>query len=321
MKPVAAYMRRLLFVLVTLAPALLSSGRTNERSSPFRAVNCCDRKVLTVFPMEGDAIGIPLPFVPRILAFSPTGSALYAVPPRISAPGDTGESSIVKIEFNPTRLTTLVESLNLSVVSFAVSMREDKIVIAGARREGGKRTCGLFEIKLPGGNARPILESQNCGFRGPWWELSLSPTGEQVVANTGAQLQLIDLVHGTVTFLPPEFSEGRWGAGAAWSPDGKWIAVLESRKRGRTFLLDAKDLSTRRILARGYHRMTPVWSPDSRYLLRGKLQLRCGIGIDVDPPYTLEMVSVESGKRAAIRSSRCKMDNGVAGWLSGDAIH
>jgi DNA-binding beta-propeller fold protein YncE len=292
-------------------------------SAPFKIVNCCDKHVLTVFPMQGDAIKIPLPFVPRTVVFSPTGTALYAVQRKTSAPGDTGESSVVKIEFNPTRLTNLVASIKLSISSFAVSTREDKIVVTGSYLEGGKIACGLFEIGLPGGTSRQILKSQRCGFREPWEGLSLSPTGEQAVASTGAQLQLIDLVHGTARSLPSQFSEGRWGSGASWSPDGKSIAVLESRRRGRTFLLDVNDLSTRRILTRGrgYHRMTPVWSPDSRYLLRGKLQLRCGIGIADDPPYTLEIVNVESGKRTMVRSSRCKMDNGLAGWLSSEAIH
>ena len=313
-------MQRLLCVLVMLAPALFSSERKNDWTSPFRIVTCCDHQVLTVFPMEGEAIRIPLPFVPRIEAFGPTGSGLYAVPRKISALGDTTEPNIVKVELNPTRLTTLIESTSLNVLSFAVSMREDKIVIAGATLEGTKRTCGLYEIGLPGGNWRPIVEINDCRFGAPW-ELSLSPTGERAVVNTGSQLQVVDLVHGTITFLPPQFSKGQWRAGAAWSPDGKWIAVLESRRWGRTFLLDANDLSIHRILSTGYHRMTPVWSPDSRYLLRGKLQLRCGIGIADDPPYTLEIVDVESGKRTMVRSSRCKMDNGLAGWLSGEAIH
>jgi hypothetical protein len=315
-------MQRLLVVLVMLSPALLSSGPKNEWTSPFRIVSCCDRQALTVFPIEGEAIGIPLPFDRCKVAFSPTATALYAIRRTTSARGDTAESSIVKIEFNPTRLTTLIESVNLGVNSFAVSMREDKLVIAGARLEGGKRVCGLFEIRLPGGNARQILDSKDCGLS-PWRELSLSPTGELAVAHSGAQLQLIDLVRGTVKVLPSEFSKGQWSTGAAWSPDGKWIAVLESRWRGRTFLLDANDFSKRRILARGrgYHRMTPVWSPDSHYLLRGKMQLRCGIGIDLDPPYSLEIVNVDTGKKTAIRSSKCKMDNGIAGWLSSEAIH
>ena len=66
--------------------------------------------------------------------------------------------------------------------------------------------------------------------------------------------------------------------------------------------------------------MTPVWSPDSRYLVRSRLQLRCGISFDIDPPFTLEIVDVESGKRSLIRSSTCKMEGGNTGWLRTDLI-
>ena len=78
---------------------------------------------------------------------------------------------------------------------------------------------------------------------------------------------------------------------------------MESARRGRIILLDATNLSHRRILSGGAHRISPVWSPDSRYPLRSQRHLRCGIGIDVDPPFTLEIIDVQSGNRAKVQSS------------------
>jgi hypothetical protein len=51
-----------------------------------------------------------------------------------------------------------------------------------------------------------------------------------------------------------------------------------------------------------------------------KSQIQCGIYFDVDPPYALEMIDIESGKRTKIRSSRCKMERGDTGWISSETI-
>jgi hypothetical protein len=104
------------------------------------------------------------------------------------------------------------------------------------------------------------------------------------------------------------------------TPTFSRIAVMQSAGRGKLFLLDPRDLSEVGALHGGSHEMTPVWSPDSRFLLRSKLQLRCGIGIDVDPPFTLEIVDTETGKRASIRSSICKVQGASVGWLRSDLV-
>ena len=63
----------------------------------------------------------------------------------------------------------------------------------------------------------------------------------------------------------------------------------------------------------------PEWSPDSRYLLLWKYSLfRCGFFIDVDGPATLEFLDIETGNRLEIRSSRCQLELGSAGWLNSE---
>jgi hypothetical protein len=119
---------------------------------------------------------------------------------------------------------------------------------------------------------------------------------------------LIDLARGATKSL------GDLGR-ATWSPDGKWIAAIEW-KRKRLILLDANDFSHRRDLG---STVSAAWSPDSRYLLTWKWHfLKCGIGIDVEPPASLEVLEVASGKRSLIRSSQCQLIAGPIGWFASD---
>jgi hypothetical protein len=102
-----------------------------------------------------------------------------------------------------------------------------------------------------------------------------------------------------------------------WSPDGKWIAILEGRSP-RIFLIDPRNPSQRRSLGRTGS-IRPEWSPDSRYLLLWKHSLfRCGFFIDVDGPATLEFLDIETGNRSEIRSSLCQLEMGSAGWLNSE---
>jgi DNA-binding beta-propeller fold protein YncE len=308
-------LRRLLILFAVFGPALCA-GKPFKVPFLFAVVSCCDSQGITVFPFDGTVFTIPLPFVPRVVAFSPKGTALYAINPR-GADRKAG-SDIVKIEFHPTRISPVTETLDLEISSLAVSAREDKLVIVGRRWD--QRACGVYEISLPSGKMRRILESSDCVHGGPWKEISLSSDGGRAVAQVGRDLVLIDLASATVKSLGSEFSKGELSSSAAWSPDGRRIALVESASRGKVYLLDPSDLSKQRTLHNGYHRMTPVWSPDSRYLVRGRLQLRCGISFDDDPPFTLEIDDVETGKRTIIRSSRCKMEGENVGWLRMDLI-
>jgi len=102
---------------------------------------------------------------------------------------------------------------------------------------------------------------------------------------------------------------------ATWSPDGKWIAAIEWNRK-RLILLDGNDPSHRRDVG---STLEAAWSPDSRYLLVWTLHfLRCGIGIDVEPPASFEVLEVATGKRSLIRSSQCQLIQGPIGWVSSD---
>jgi WD40 repeat protein len=119
------------------------------------------------------------------------------------------------------------------------------------------------------------------------------------------EIQLIDLERGTVT------SPG-WGWRAAWSPDGKWIAVLDL-KYGIT-IMDAEEPSRKRHFG-GTDVPELNWSPDSRYLL---LSDSCLIALGYFG--TLEALDVESGKKEKIRSSHCAVNLMTSGWVSEEVI-
>lgn len=306
-------MRRLLVLLLIVTQTVFAKGPF----PPYTVVNCNNSQGIAVFPRDGPAFIIPLPFVPTGVAYSPRGDALYALK-RGGASRQSG-SSIVKIEFHPMRISPLWESDDLQISAFGVAAAEDKLIIAEPRDRATK-TCSLVEVGLPSGSTRQALQSTDCRYGAPWNELSLSPDGGHALANVGRDLEMIDLVHGTFKSLGMKFSKGIWSSGAALSPDGNRIAVMESARRGKLFLLDARNLSDVSALHGGSHRMTPAWSPDSRYVVRSKLRLRCGVGIDVNPPFTLEIVDTETGNRTPIQSSTCKVQEASVGWLRSDLV-
>ena len=79
-------------------------------------------------------------------------------------------------------------------------------------------------------------------------------------------------------------------------------------------MIDATDTSRRRNI--GASGNGPVeWSPDSKYLLLLKSELRCSAYFE-----SLEVLDVENGKRSVIKSSHCEVGRGWVGWIDPDAV-
>ncbi len=292
--------------LLLQAQVPANSAALTGPSYPYETANYIfDRHsdALRIFPSRGNAITIALPFRLHTAMFGPDGKSIYGVAIADRADVARYKSGLVRVEFNPTRISPVPGAGGASIRSFAVSSRQDKIVISGNLGQGN---CGVFEILLSGGNVRQVLHT-DCLHSRSWDDLSLSPNGEQAIATFGSNidrnlhLEMIDLVHGTTRSLGGEFVIG------AWSPDGKWIVVREGGPRDQLFLMDATDFSRRRSLG-GAVVLMPAWSPDSRYLLLWKGYLfRCGIYADLEPPATLETLDVQSGKRSTIRVSAARL--------------
>jgi hypothetical protein len=303
----------LLFALAFAAQVVPGDGQ--PRSYPFAAANylpgISGRNDLWMFPPDGPAATSNLPYHLAGAVFATDGRAIYGVSPPSPDGVNRGLPGLLKVEFKPSRVTPTRGTEALTIHDFAVSAGQDKLLIAVWTGKGMR--CDLFEVKIPGGRAERILDF-DCQAGGQ--NISLSPDGEWAVATErDSHLYLIDVVHKTVRPLCSEESVG------VWSPDGKWIAVFS--KRQYVYLIDAHDVKRRRALgtARTARGMAPAWSPDSRYLVVGKTHpFKCGFFLDIEPPESLEVIDVQTGRRTLIQSSVCQISQGNIGWLRRDII-
>ena len=190
----------------------------------------------------------------------------------------------------------------LAIFDLAVSQRQDKLIASGRLRERSKQTCGLFEIALPDGAVKSVLERPYCDYRESWGHLSLSPDGERILA-----ARLDSPGHGIVEVINLRGRDVRSiakNASATWSPDGNWIAVINGDGTGT--LMDARTLKTQsRIPA-----VLGSWSPDSRYLI-GTTMRGCG-----GYSFTLQAVDVTTGERRTIDNSKCEVNRQTTVWVN-----
>jgi hypothetical protein len=272
--------------------AVFDAGRANAR----------DEQLLRLFPLEAaKETDVPLPAPVHVLAIGPDWKTLYAQPSRgkniFQAP-----KGLLRIQFNPVRISLIPGSAGfVGIVSLAVWPAQDKLLVSGPYMSGSRAVCGVYEFMIADGTARKVLDTASCDLAEAWTYLSISPDNIHAVALHKNQLNLIDLVSGSVRPAGEGFEM------AAWSPDGKWIAAREHTKEGKTVLLDAATFVRTRIL----ESTEAQWSPDSRYLLAWKWLMLCG-----PETYSLEKVDITTGKGSIIESSKCRASGGNGGWLS-----
>ena len=261
---------------------------------------------LIVFPTSKRAITISLPFALGRFTFSPDGRALYGEP--MLGPPKGRVRGLYKIDFNPIRVSAIPTQASLkSIHSIAVSAREDRLLISGGFEEGDDQHCGVFEIGLPDGTLRPVLESPDCYYLSAWWGLSLSPDGAQAVAVHSRRihsLDLIDIARRQVRSLGTGFAK------ASWSPDGRWIAALEEGGKWRTVLFDAQTLARVKMLGTS----EAQWSPDSHYLLAVSGRW-C-----FNESGTVQTLDIHSGVKTTVGSSKCQVYQTTTGWVSSDIV-
>jgi len=254
---------------------------------------------LVIFPLRGKAVKIPIRSAGGPFAYGPDGKTLYGqCTPDPAGSGDPVKIALCKIDLKTVTKTAVSGSAGLYARDLAISNQGDRIFVSGYRRDGDK--WGLFEIAIPGGALRQVLQQSDKSPKSSWGHLSISPDGGRVVATRNGRVELIDTADRTTRPLGDELFI------AAWSPDGKWLAAAEKGEQGRTILMDAKTLTRQRTL--GPSELD--WSPDSRYLLGFK---PCG------PDFgTLEVIDVESGERTMIESSKCQVNQATTGWVSSE---
>jgi hypothetical protein len=258
---------------------------------------------LEVFPFYGKAFHVPIRSASGGFQYSSDGTALYgACSPR--SPDSTSDErpriALCRVDLYAGTATPVAPSPSgMRGYSSAVSNRGDHIVFSGVDPRESE-AFGLFELTVPEGKVRTILRQADKRPQSPWMNLSLSPDNERAVGTHDGRVELIDIARGSAEPLDGAFFI------AAWSPDGKWLAAVEKGEKGRTILLDAKTLARRRTLGPS----EVDWSPDSRYILAVE---PCG-------PYsgTFSAMSVETGERTVIASSKCRVNQATTGWVRSD---
>jgi hypothetical protein len=272
------------------------------------------RPVLSLFPIEGPALTVPLPAgLPESLtlnAFGPDGKAIYV------QKADRSSDGIIKVEFKPARQSVVPGTVGLGTIwNLTVSQPSGRIYVSGLSKTRGQ--CGTFEIDPDAGAFRILLVGAypDCGGGGG----AISPDGKRVLSYRDTELSVIDLETGTVEAIKGIAGRATqrhvtWPRTASWSPDGRWISTVFDN--GGIVLIETTDTSKRRNL--GSSGGAPIiWSPDSRYLLLSRSESRCDQYVYFT---SLESLDVETGRRRAIQSSRCEVGPGWVGWVDSEAV-
>lgn len=291
-------------IQVDAQPAKQASGLWNDYYPAYtRAASYpTASSELVIFLPNKQEVSIQIPLHVYVPTYARSGTALYT-----RSTGSAG-TCVYKAEFNPVRVTAVACPPGLVAFSIAVSAQEDKLLFSGRIKGGSAFECGVFEIRLPGGEMRQVLGTPVCGssdtLADSWTSLSLSPGADRAVGIRKDQLQLIEVENGSTRPISTGF------LAASWSPDGRWIAGF--KKHGGNILIDASDLMRKRTIASSQLK----WSPDSRYLPRLK---ECLFPLAVNSVGTIEALDVATGKSVVIESSRCSVE-GVIGWVSSSVL-
>jgi tricorn protease len=130
----------------------------------------------------------------------------------------------------------------------------------------------VFTVPVEKGDARNLTRSPGAADRMPVW----SPDGERVAwfSDEGRGYRL--LIGPQDGLTPPRevpMGDAKYAYGATWSPDGSRIAFMDDRARVRVIELESGRLTTADTDGSLWNRtaITPVWSPDSKWLAYAKV--------------------------------------------------
>jgi len=258
-----------------------------------------DDQSIEVFALAGSPLKIPLPVVLGRIAYSPQGDSVYGE----VALGAAAGSRIVRVQFEPTRFAGVPGSAGVGKLNSIAVAPNGTIVFSGSYASGEVHDCGVFVLDPAVPRVRKVLDQADtgCRYAPAWLALSVSPDGVRAAAVRSGELDVIDLVSGTVKSIGTGFQE------ANWSPDGRWLAGLVDGDKEEAVLFDARTLARGKVLGISGAR----WSPDSTFLL-GLTPHGCG---SMSYAGTLEAVEVASGRRAQFESSHCRVNQATFGWI------
>jgi hypothetical protein len=282
-----------------LVLALSVAGCATERGPryPWSAAFRNYAGQLEVFPLGEPSFSVALPAAVTWIDYAPDGESLYGI-------SWTNGTQITQINDHPLKTLRVVGTGGVVPGEVAPLPSSTHLVISG--RYGA--ACGIFEFDPVDGSVRAITEDSGCQPGSIWEHLSASTDGTRLVAHRRSGLAVIELATGGAQALSPELIRG------AWSPDGKWLAVIDEAGN-RTDLLDSKSLKRQRALPPS----NAQWSPDSRYLLGARRGLWAALTA-LSPSClgywsTLVAVDATTGREQTIASSACKVNLGTTVWV------
>src|SRR5579859_1424370 len=162
---------RIFTVVIAIGVSVLAeaNGQSQEPVSSYYPAFCLSPggsvglENLEIFPNRGPAIRIRLPFGLGRFAYSRDGKALYAERMNDLHTGDKHE--LYRIDLNPIHVSAIPAQASIRPIhSISVSPHQDRILVSGGYKAEGKEHCGVFEIMMPGGALRPVLESSDCRY-------------------------------------------------------------------------------------------------------------------------------------------------------------
>jgi hypothetical protein len=249
--------------------------------------------------LSGGRFEVPLPALAATFEYSADGKTLYAI-------FNDPQPSIERIELDGVRRSPIPGSRSFQPIhSLVPSATGDRLFISGGYTDGtSPRECGIFTLTFATGMVRKIAEKSTCDYISAWTTLSVSPDNAKIIARENRDLEIINPETAAARRLGTAFEEGRW------SPDGRWLAVVDYTVAYGVRVLDAGSLKEKMVV-KGMIGPDVRWSPDSRYLLGFKEHDLCG-------PYafTLETVDLDTGLTSTIWSSWCKVNLATIGWVA-----
>lgn len=186
------------------------------------------------------------------VTFTPDGREIVA------AGGMRSQGGAVSIWSAATgKLVRTMAGPSTTVASMALSGDGKSIILAGVDRS-------VQFVWFPSG--KPVRDPKSLALRGNW--VGMSPNGLQLAVSDGMKLTVIDLATGKTMMTVLK------GTGAAFSRDGRYLAVVSTRDM--SFGIELWDVSlgvrVRRFDSTVGQRFTlPAFSPNGKLLVAGSM--------------------------------------------------
>ncbi len=265
-----------------------------------------DLSLLNIFPFEGSSARTSFGSNVRGVLYDPVHERYFcwlAISPLHTAPGIFALDLINK---SVTILPGTEDVIPMSDV--AIAGKGEALIFCGVKRGDYHKNAALYRVRL-----LPVVVTEQLNLESPIKRpksIGVSPDANVVditeageFSKSGNKAVIIRRVYvqtGSVTPILQGFVE------STWSPDGHFV-VARRIADYKAVLFEAKSLHYQRELDADRF----IWSPDSRFLIKGRYSLLCR-----PDTASIGIIDVNSGAQQVIKSSRCRWFAGQLFWMS-----